>query len=96
MQNNTMFLPIDSLRFTTKRRKGICARRVNEIRMQIERGDDVFPIRVNALGDGTYVVKDGRHRIKAHIEAGCTLIWAVVENILSTIKRFLKFCLYFF
>jgi ParB-like chromosome segregation protein Spo0J len=51
---------------------------------------DMMPIRVNALGDGTYTVKDGRHRIQAHLDAGLAYILATVENIIETIKRFLS------
>lgn len=76
-----LWLPIDQLRFTAKKRRGISPKRVEELRQALEEGDDIRPIRVHALGDGTYIVKDGRHRIKAHIAAGLASIAAMVENL---------------
>ena len=58
--------------------------------MQIENGENIDPIRVNALGDGTYTIKDGRHRIQAHIAAGFSEILAFVENLSETIKRLVQ------
>lgn len=91
--SRVLFLPIGSLRFSREKRKGISPRRVEELREAIEREEDVMPIRVNALGDGTYVVKDGRHRIVASLEAGIHLIEALIENIDDLTKKLLRtFC----
>ncbi len=78
-----MMVPITALRFTKKKRRGVSPRRVEEICQEIESGRDIHPIRVNALGDGTYTVKDGRHRIQAHCLLKLFYVYAVVENILA-------------
>jgi ParB-like chromosome segregation protein Spo0J len=77
-----MMLPISALRYSVKKRRGVSPRRVEEICQEIEAGRDIHPIRVNALGDGTYTVKDGRHRIQAHCLLKLFYVYAVVENIL--------------
>ena len=85
--SEAVLLPIELLRFTEKKRRGICSRRVEELRRLIEMDRDVFPICVRRLHDGTYVVRDGRHRIKAHLAAGINLIAAIVENTTNTITN---------
>ena len=83
-------LSINDLRHTRKKRRGVSPKRVEELRRLIETGEEVRPIKVHALGDGTYIVKDGRHRIQAHIAAGIMLIWAVVENIMRRLCNFFR------
>ena len=84
-------LLIGSLRFSTKKRRGISQKRVGQLRQDIEWGKDVMPIRVNALGDGTYIVKDGRHRIQAHLEAGMDCLYAFVDNLCMKIKKLFSY-----
>jgi len=88
-----VLLPIDSLRFSIKKRHGVCPKRIEELRREIEFGDtEIMPIRVNALGDGTYCVKDGRHRIQAHLAAGMNYIYAYVDNLCTRLRKiFLDF-----
>ena len=76
-----VFVSVDLIRISPKRQKGISARRVEELRRRIENDGNVFPVRLCALGDGTYIVEDGRHRIQAYKNAGYTFILAVVENL---------------
>lgn len=85
------YVPIAALRFSTKKRRGVCHRRVSELQWQLESDFDMTPIRINALGDGTYTVKDGRHRIQAHIEAGIDHIYAYVENLITKLGRLFNF-----
>ena len=89
-----MLLFLEHIRTKEKKkgRGGICPHRVREFAYAIERGDDIPPIRVNALGDGTFVVKEGRHRTLAHRMVGMTQIWAIVENIIRRLLR--KFLAY--
>ncbi len=82
-----VWLPINALRFTAKKRRGVSPKRVEELRREIEDGNAVHPIRVHALGDGTYIVKDGRHRIQAHLAAGIASIAALVENLRERMRR---------
>lgn len=84
-----MLLSLEHIRTKEKKkgRGGICPHRVREFASAIECGDDIPPIRVNALGDGTFVVKEGRHRVLAHRMAGMTQIWAIVENIIRRLFR---------
>jgi hypothetical protein len=89
--SEAVLLPIEALRYTTKKRRGISPGRVEELRRAIESGEDVLPIRVNALGDGTYVVRDGRHRIQAHLEAGIGLIYAFVDNLGTRLRCLMRF-----
>ncbi len=86
-----MLLAIESLRCTTKKRRGICPHRIEVLRMALEMGEDIPPIRVNYMGDGTFTVKDGRHRIGAHKAAGMSQIWAIVENIMRRLRRLRAF-----
>lgn len=85
-----VYLAIAALRFTAKKRRGVCPRRVEELRAQLEMGGEIYPIRVNALGDGTYTVKDGRHRVQAHIAAGLSEIIAYIENTVDRITSILR------
>lgn len=82
-----MLLALEHLRTTKKKRRGVCHHRIESLRVALETGGDIPPIRVNAMGDGTFVVKDGRHRIGAHLAAGMTQIWAIVENIMRRLFR---------
>src|SRR3989344_4896076 len=84
-----VLLPIELLRFSAKKRRGFSQKRVEELRMQIEMEEDIMPILVRALHDGTYVVSDGRHRIQAHLEAGITVILARVKDIITRLKLWL-------
>ena len=82
-------VPISTLRYSQKKRHGVSRRRVEELRREIESDRDVLPIRVHTLGDGTYVVRDGRHRLEAHIAAGFSMIAVYVENLAKRFKRFI-------
>lgn len=86
-----MLLVMESLRCTKKKRRGICPHRIETLRMALEMGEDIPPIRVNYMGDGTFTVKDGRHRISAHKAAGMSQIWAIVENIMRRLRRLRAF-----
>lgn len=81
------WIAIGAIRFAKKKRRGVSPVRVEELRREIEGGLDMTPIRVNALGDGTYVVRDGRHRIEAHIAAGISHILALVENLWERMRK---------
>lgn len=83
-------LPVELIRITGKKRRGISPKRVRELEIAIERGDDVLPIRVHALGDGTYTIKEGRHRFYAHIALDLAHILAVVENLIGRMWRWLR------
>ncbi len=82
-----MLLAMEHIRTTTKKRRGVCPHRVEELRYALETGEDIPPIRVNRMQDGTYAVKDGRHRLAAHKAAFMTQIWAIVENITCIVLR---------
>ena len=82
-----MLLAIATLRCTKKKRRGICPHRTEFLRMALEKGEEIPPIRVNSMGDGTFTVKDGRHRIAAHKACGMSQIWAIVENIMRRLRH---------
>ncbi|KKT29662.1 hypothetical protein A3I36_00365 [Candidatus Giovannonibacteria bacterium RIFCSPLOWO2_02_FULL_45_28] len=84
-----VLLPIELLRFSAKKRRGVSQKRVEELRMQIEMEEDIMPILVRALHDGTYVVSDGRHRIQAHLEAGISVILARVKDIIEKLRTWI-------
>lgn len=88
-----VLLSLDVLRSTTKKCRGVCHHRVETLRFLLESGEYLPPIRVNKLEDGTYTVKDGRHRIAAHRAAGMFQIWAVVENIMRPFQTVRAQCL---
>ena len=83
------WLTIECLRFSRKKRRGVSPKRVEELRQKLEAGEDIFPILVSELHDGTYVVSDGRHRIEAHLKAGVSLICARIKNIIEQLKLWL-------
>ncbi len=85
MMCRAVWVAIEALRFGRRFGGGVCQHRVEEMRTQIEEGMEMHPIRVNALGDGTYTIKDGRHRTMAHIIAGFSQILAYIENLPDTI-----------
>ncbi len=87
---NQLYIALKALRFSEKAGSGVCPHRVEELRVEIENGAEIHPIRVNALGDGTYTIKDGRHRVRAYILAGFSEILAVIENTADRIKRLLR------
>lgn len=87
-----MLLLIDSLRCAKKKGRGVCHHRVEALRFALESGEDITPIRANRMEDGTYAVKDGRHRVAAHQAAGMTQIWAVVENIMRWFQQLRALC----
>lgn len=82
-----MLLAMETIRSTKKKRRGVCPHRIEDLRMALEMGEEIPPIRVNYMGDGTFTVKDGRHRIGAHQAAGMSQIWAIVENIMRRLRR---------
>ncbi len=96
-----MLLAMETIRSTKKKRRGVCPYRTEALRMALESGEDIPPIRVNYMGDGTFTVKDGRHRIGAHKVAGMSQIWAIVENIMRRLRHLralarTRFCGYIF
>jgi len=72
------YIPVDKLRFTEKKRRGICPRRVAELVRELELRGELHPIRADPIEDGCYVIRDGRHRVKAHIALGIPDILALV------------------
>lgn len=84
-----MFIPIASIHYTTKKRRGVSPHRVEELRRELESGYDMPPIKVHAHGDGTYTLEDGRHRVQAHLAAGLSNILASVTNLLGRMCRLL-------
>ncbi|MEK9186625.1 MAG: ParB/RepB/Spo0J family partition protein [Patescibacteria group bacterium] len=89
MRRKAVWVPISVIRFS-KNAGGVCPKRVEELMMEIEDEKDMEPIRLNALGDGTYVIRDGRHRVRAHIEAGLLEILAFIENTVSKLKSIIR------
>ena len=87
-------LSTDLLRFSSRKRRGVSPHRIEEFRKLIEEGVELPPIHVCALGDGSYVVRDGRHRIQAHLEAGIGFIYARIENSIDRFKKWLRHYLF--
>jgi hypothetical protein len=87
-----VLLSIHALRTAKKKRRGVCHHRVEALRFLLESGEYIPPIRVNKLEDGTYTIKDGRHRVAAHRRAGMTQIWAIVENVMRPLQPLRALC----
>lgn len=66
-----MFIPIRLIKSRNKVRN---RKRVSEVE------DSDFPIKIRSLGDGTYVLSDGRHRLEAALRNGLEFIDVVVES----------------
>jgi hypothetical protein len=75
-------LPIASLRVSKKQKVKVSHDKVHRHLLYLERGgEDVYPIDVHKLGDGTYIVAgNGRHRYFAYALAGYLHIPAIVQN----------------
>lgn len=90
MKRGATWIAVEAIRFVRKFGGGVCRHRVEELRVQLENGADMEPIRVNALGDGTFTVKDGRHRAQAYIAAGYSQILAYIENLPDIARRIIR------
>ena len=76
--NPAVLLPIASIRVSKKQKHKVAPSKVRHHLLTLEKGeDDVYPIDVHALGDGTYTIAgNGRHRYFAYLLAGDSHILA--------------------
>jgi hypothetical protein len=73
------YLPVADVHMSAKNQRKVSQARVRQYAADMEWGSDFPPIRVLAVGDH-YVVRDGRHRLMAHIANNYPLIIAIVVN----------------
>ena len=71
------------VRMSERRRQGLSARKVELYRQWLENGRHAPPVRLARDGQG-FVVRDGRHRVAAAIDAGHVGIEAVLRRLLGT------------
>ena len=62
-------VPLDQIRISDRRRRGLSASTVERYRQWLEQGREAPPVRLVRQGDG-FVVQDGRHRVAAAHAAG--------------------------
>lgn len=68
----TLYVKCSAIRVSNK--QNLSRDKVNRHRRSIQ-DDDVMPIDVHALGDGTYVIAgNGRHRLAAYVAEGFTSV----------------------
>lgn len=70
---------LDEVVIAKKRRRGVCLKTVERYRKLMEMGVEMPPVTVTQTIQGTYAVRDGRHRVMAARAAGEILIEAVVR-----------------
>ena len=75
-----ILLPIASIRVSKKQKQKVARSKVKDHLHDLEENqDDLYPIDVHALGDGTYTIAgNGRHRYFAYLLAGVSHIPAMV------------------
>jgi hypothetical protein len=75
-----VWVPIDEIRISARRRRCINRATVDQYRLWLEDGREAPPVRLVRDGDA-YVVRDGRHRVAAALAAGHAVVKAVVQRI---------------
>ena len=70
-----MYVPLDNIRVSAKQREKVSFDKVKRHIEALNRGNDLVPIDVHRLDDGTFVIDgNGRHRYFAYLEAGIPLV----------------------
>ncbi len=77
---NTIWAPLAEIHISKRAARTLSAATVERYRHWLEQGREAPPVRLARLGDG-FVVRDGRHRVAAALEAGHTVIEAEVRPI---------------
>ena len=77
---NTIWAPLAEIRISKRAARTLSRSTVERYRHWLEQGREAPPVRLARLGDG-FVVRDGRHRVAAALEAGHTVIEAEVRPI---------------
>ncbi len=92
MNTATVFIPIDMIRVSAKQTSKVCQKKVRRHLESLDAGDELMPIDVRQLDDGTYIIAgNGRHRYFAYREAGYTTIPVSLKSrCLETLRRLTK------
>jgi hypothetical protein len=69
----TFYLSVEMIRVNHKKLRKLSARKIECYTHDYEGGDEFPPIRVDNCG-GFYVIRDGRHRYQAQLNAGFAMI----------------------
>ena len=77
---STIWAPLADIRISERAARTLSAATVERYRQWLEQGREAPPVRLARHGNG-FVVRDGRHRVAAAIEAGHTVIEAEVRPI---------------
>ena len=73
-------IPLTSINLSERNRRSLQSHssKIDEIRKAFEEEIEIPPIKLNKSGDGSFDIKDGRHRFLAAEAAGLTFIDAIV------------------
>lgn len=85
-RNQTTWASLDEIRIGERTVARLSASTVERYRQWLEEGRDAPPVRLAPHGDG-FVVRDGRHRVAAALEAGHRFIEAEVRPIAWLLGR---------
>jgi hypothetical protein len=78
----TLLLPIASIRVGKKQSAKVSQSKVLRHLEVLESGEDVYPVDVHLLSDGSYTIAgNGRHRYFAYAMLGYSHIPAIVRNL---------------
>ena len=77
---NTIWAPLAEIRISERAARTLSRATVERYRQWLEQGREAPPVRLARLDEG-FVVRDGRHRVAAALEAGHTVIEAEVRPI---------------
>lgn len=76
---NTQLIAINRIRVNEKQAKKIAWNKVFGHVQQLEHGEELYPIELHKLGDGTFTIAgNGRHRYFAYVHSGYSNIPAIV------------------
>lgn len=81
MDHNVQIVAIAKVRVNHKQVRKVSQEKVLAHRLSLEQGEELYPIDVHVLADGTYTIAgNGRHRFFAYMYSGYTEIPAIVHH----------------
>jgi len=79
--DNVQLIAIAKIRVNHKQARKVSQEKVQAHRVSLEQGEDLYPVDVHMLNDGTFTVAgNGRHRFFAYLYSGYKSIPAIVHR----------------
>jgi hypothetical protein len=78
----TLLVALTDIRISDKQKRKVSDDKVRRHMVYLETGEDLYPIDVCAIGDGTFTIAgNGRHRYLAYLYSGYSHIPVIVQNL---------------